>query len=249
MNHKLDIDKVTASTIDNIFTLMSMGQKYLSKKGGRFYCLFVDFSKAFDRVNHVELINSLIRKGVHGKFLNLLISMYSSLCTCVKVEDNKCTFDFKCNIGTKQGCKLSTILFILFLNDLIDDLKRSGITGIQISADGSEVLAIFYADDMVSTSDTVRGLQAQINIIFNFCQKTDMKINLPKTKIIVFRNGGFLRGYERWHFNGQAIETVSSYKYMGLQITPKLIWTYAKECLLIQAKKSIASLKKLQSTV
>ena len=137
----------------------------------------------------------------------------------------------------------------MFLNDLIDDLKRSGITGIQISTDGSEVLAIFYADDMVSTSDTVRGLQAQINIIFNFCQRTDMKINLPKTKIIVFRNGGFLRGYERWHFNGQKIETVSSYKYMGLQITPKLIWTYAKECLSIQAKKSIASLKKLQSTV
>ena len=43
------------STIDNIFTLMSMGQKYLSKKGGSFYCLFVDFSKAiyfvFERFN------------------------------------------------------------------------------------------------------------------------------------------------------------------------------------------------------
>ena len=101
----------------------------------------------------------------------------------------------------------------MFLDDLIDDLKRSGITGIQISTDGSEVLAFFYADDVVSTSDTVRGLQAQINIIFNFCQRTDMKINLPKTKITVFRNGEFLRGYERWHFNGQTIETVSSYKY------------------------------------
>ena len=56
------------STVDNLFTLMAMGQKYLSKRGGRFYCLFVDFSKAFDRVNHTELINSLICKGVHGKF-------------------------------------------------------------------------------------------------------------------------------------------------------------------------------------
>ena len=36
---------------------------------------------------------------------------------------------------------------------------------------------------------------------------------------------------------------------MGLQITPKLIWTYAKECLSIQAKKSIVKLNKLQSTV
>ena len=99
------------STIDNIFTLMSMGQKHLSKKGGRFYRLFVDFSKAFDKVNHVGLINSLIRNGVHGKFLNLLISMCGSLCTCIKVENDKCTSEFKCNIGTRQGCKVSTILF------------------------------------------------------------------------------------------------------------------------------------------
>ena len=102
---------------------------------------------------------------------------------------------------------------------------------------------------MASVSDTVRGLQAQIDIISNFCQRTDMRINLPKTKIIVFRNGGFLREYERWHFNGQPIETVSSYKYMGLHVTPKLIWTYAKECLSTQAKISIMLLNKLQTTV
>ena len=47
------------STTNNIFTLMSLGQKYLSKKGGRFYCLFVDFSKAFDRKDHKILIIAL----------------------------------------------------------------------------------------------------------------------------------------------------------------------------------------------
>ena len=44
------------SAIDNLFTLMTMGQKYLSKQGGRFYCLFVDFSKAFYTISHVKLI-------------------------------------------------------------------------------------------------------------------------------------------------------------------------------------------------
>ena len=58
-------------------------------------------------------------------------------------------------------------------------MKSSGITGIQISTDDSEVLAICYADDMASVSDTVTGLQAQIDIISNFCQRTDMRINLP----------------------------------------------------------------------
>ena len=102
------------STVDNIFTLMAMGQKYLSKRGGQFYCLFVYFSKAFDRLNQTELINSLIRKGVHGKFLNLLIAMYSQLCTCIKLDSHNCSSQCRCNIGTRQGCKINNSFYVIF---------------------------------------------------------------------------------------------------------------------------------------
>ena len=44
------------STVDNIFTLQSIIQKYLSKSRGRFYCLFLDFRKAFDSVYRNILI-------------------------------------------------------------------------------------------------------------------------------------------------------------------------------------------------
>ena len=57
------------STTDNIFTVMSLGQKYLRKQGVRFYCLFVDFSQAFDRIDHKTLFISLIKNGFHGKML------------------------------------------------------------------------------------------------------------------------------------------------------------------------------------
>ena len=40
--------KIGRSTADQIFHLYALGQKYLSRKGGRFYALYVDFSKAFD---------------------------------------------------------------------------------------------------------------------------------------------------------------------------------------------------------
>ena len=58
--------------------------------------------------------------------LKLLIAMYSNLCSFVKIDNQKCTSHFKCNIETWQGCKLS-ILFILFINDLIGKLNDSGI--------------------------------------------------------------------------------------------------------------------------
>ena len=76
-----------------------------------------------------------------------------------------------------------------------------------------------------------------------------MKINLLKTKIIVFRNGGFLRENERWHFEGKQIEVVSAYNYMGLMVTPKLIWTAAKTKLASLANRAIISMLKMQRFV
>ena len=56
------------STIDNLFCLQSMAQKYLSKSNGRFYCLYVDFAKAFcHTIDHSKLLTCLADRGVGGK--------------------------------------------------------------------------------------------------------------------------------------------------------------------------------------
>ena len=69
-----------------------------------------------------------------------------------------------------------------------------------------------------------------------------MIVNLKKTEIIVFRNGGPLRHYERWKLNVNVINVTSLYKYMGIVFTPKLSWTPAKEKLAAQARKAIYSI-------
>ena len=47
-----------------------------------------------------------------------------------------------------------------------------------------------YADDIVLVGDTVLELQRKINILEIFCEKWIMEVNLKKTKVLVFRNGG-----------------------------------------------------------
>ena len=76
-----------------------------------------------------------------------------------------------------------------------------------------------------------------------------MKINVKKITIIVFRNGGTQIKDKRWFYNDILLETVSIYKYMGLYITPRLIWSFAKTSLASQAKKAIISMIKLQNSV
>ena len=53
------------STIDNIFSLQAIIQKYICRPRGRFYCIFIDFRRAFDSIPHSKLWDSLQRKGIH----------------------------------------------------------------------------------------------------------------------------------------------------------------------------------------
>jgi len=57
-----------------------------------------------------------------------------------------------------------------------------------------------FAEVVSSVTGTVLNLQRQINYIYDFCKDTGMNLNLDKSKIIVFRNGGPLRTYESWTF-------------------------------------------------
>ena len=97
-----------------MFTLQSLIQKYLSKPGGRFYVLYVDFQKAFDGLVHHNLFTCLHKNGVKGKILRVLISMYTNLHAYVRIDHEKVTKPFHCNVGTRQGDVSSTIIFNLY---------------------------------------------------------------------------------------------------------------------------------------
>ena len=97
-----------------------------------------------------------------------------------------------------------------------------------------------FADDVSSFSDTVVRLQRQINHIEQFCKSVDMKINLDKTKIVVFRNGGIVKQTEKWTYCGDIIDIVPFYKYLGVYFTPKLRWPKTQEMLALQGIKSVA---------
>ena len=69
-NHKLQKEEQAGyrknySKIDQIFSLQPLCQKYITKKKGRFYVLFIDFTKAFDTIPHNLLWYKLIKSGVH----------------------------------------------------------------------------------------------------------------------------------------------------------------------------------------
>ena len=141
--------------------------------------------------------------------------LYSKLKSCVKLNGGLNEY-FDCCIGTRQGCIGSPKIFSLFINDLVLFLESKCNYGIFVINEIPDVLTLMFADDVASFSDTVVRLQKLIDLIAEFCKMVGMELNLDKTKIVVFRNGGPLRFAEKWFYNGTPIEVVSFYKYLGV---------------------------------
>lgn len=64
------------STSDNISSLQSIVQKYITKKRGKIYRVFIYFSKAFHSIDCKILFYCLINKGVNNKMITILQSIY-----------------------------------------------------------------------------------------------------------------------------------------------------------------------------
>ena len=233
------------STVDNIFCLQSLVQKFITKKGGRFYVLFVDFSKAYDTVLRCKLWEILIQKGLTGNMLVMLQSMHSNVLASVRTGKNITTDYFNCMNGLKQGCVLSTLLFSMYVSKLESILKVSGLSGIQMLPNDVDVFLLMYIDDICIFSDNVLDLQRKINILESYCNDWGLQVNTSKTKIIVFRNGGTLKKSEKWNYKGEQLETVTYYSYLGLLISSRLCWTKCVETLSCKAQQILSKVRLL----
>ena len=110
---------------------------------------------------------------------------------------------------------LSPLLVALFINEMVTEMETSDCKGIFISEDAPNVCSLLYADDVTSSTDTVARLQQKINCISFFGDKWGLSLNINKSQIVVFRNGGYLSNYGKWYYKGSQIKVVSYYKYLG----------------------------------
>ena len=128
---------------------------------------FLDLVKAFDKVSREYLFRKLYQIGVSGKMLTVIQDMYTGNKASVLV-DNCLTREFEINLGVLQRSKLGSLLFLVFINDLLTDLQNSGfgakIVNLSISCLG-------FADDVVLTADNSEKLQLLINICERWAKK------------------------------------------------------------------------------
>ena len=82
----------------------------------------LDASKAFDRVNHFSLFNKLKLRNMCPTILKFLMCTYQRQSVMVN-WNGECSSTFSVGNGVKQGGVLSPVLFTIYLDNLIDQLR------------------------------------------------------------------------------------------------------------------------------
>ena len=85
---------------------------------------------------------------------------------------------------------------------------------------------MLLADDVVLLSETVIGLQTQLNSLQRASSSLQLKVNMGKSNIVVFRKGGYLGARERWTYDSVVLPVVNVYKYLGVLFSTKLSFQY-----------------------
>ena len=158
--------------------------RIFNSNGSRVYALLLDASKAFDRVEFSKLFTILLDKPLNSLYVRCLLYMYSN--QKMRVNWNgACSDTFYVTNGVKQGGVLSPMLFGLYLDKLIQNLRDSQY-GCHIGPHFIGCLA--YADDIVLMSPSKTGLENMLSICDKFSVDYKLKFNGSKSQYIIFEH-------------------------------------------------------------
>ena len=71
-------------------------------------------------------------------------------------------------------------------------------------------LIILFADEIVLLSNTIVGLQQQVNVLRNTAKRLHIVVNFDKSQVVIFRNGGYIAAREKWFYDGMKLKLLTT---------------------------------------
>ena len=200
--------------------------------------LFLDIQKAFDRVDHDILLERLHHVGVRNAAHRWIRSFLTG--RRMRCVDNQYEAGWQpVRYGVPQGCVLSPLLFLIFINDLIHTINADDRCRL--------ISALFYADDGVLgprlercrpefdrlgrsvklfEAEYGRQLARAAAHLDSWCASSRMRFGQEKTQVVVFNRGN---STNNGHFDtiwlcGYTVALAPDYEYLGVTLTSDFTW-------------------------
>uniref|UniRef100_A0A670ILE0 Reverse transcriptase domain-containing protein n=1 Tax=Podarcis muralis TaxID=64176 RepID=A0A670ILE0_PODMU len=237
-----------SDNVRNIIDIVELLEMNINRKA---VLIFVDAEKAFDNICWSFMKKNLQGMGVGQGFENGIGAIYSEQKARL-IVNNVVTEEIAIEKGTRQGCPISPLLFILVLEVLLNMIRKDQLVkGIQVGVKEYKLRA--FADDLVLTLQQPNtSTKRVLDLIEIFGQVAGFKLNKQKTKVLE-KN---LTNEEKETFqNETGLEIAKKVKYLGVNLTAKNVnlfkdnydkcWTEVKKDLDIWSRLKLSLLGRI----
>ena len=172
----------------------------------------LDFSKAFDKVGHIRLVEKLRWYGINGHTNNWIQNFLQDRTQSVVVQGAS-SGDVSVDSGVPQGSVLGPCLFLFYINDIAESL--------------SSTVRLFADDTMayltVKSEHDAREFQKDLDKLVEWEKTSMMEFHPDKCEVISITRKKNPAIYP-YTLHGQLLKHVDTVKYLGIHISHDLRW-------------------------
>ena len=200
--------------------------------------VFLDISKAFDKVWHEGLLHKLKCYGVKGELYKIIENYLKNRKQRVVLNGQNSSWE-NINAGVPQGSVLGPLLFLIYINDLPENL----ISVAKLFADDTSIFSTVFdinksADDLNKDLSTINEWAHQWKMSFN------PDPNKQATEVVFSRK---LKPavHPCLYFNGTTVSNTLYQKHLGLILDKKLLFRHHLNEKITKCNKGIGLIKRL----
>ena len=201
--------------------------------------VFLDLSKAFDRVWHDGLLYKLEYSGISHNLLDLLRSFLLNRMHRVVLNGKCFNWEF-ISSGVPQGSILGPLFFLAYINDLADNVNCC----IKLFADDTSLFSVVRNE-----AKTALELNQDLESISLWAWQWKMLFNVEKTKEVIFSSKRSKPQHAPLKLDSEAIARKTEHKYLGMILEENVNFKSHIREVILKARRGIGIIKLLSNYV